>query len=194
MGGMVQNLLYANHAGSLPHLSVHFLPLYAVVFQGKGNIFGHRQADELAVGILQDGAHNLAQAKQTQCLGVLSRHRQLAGGLALIRGGDQTVDAVGQGGLSAAGRAGDEHLFTLADLQIDVVQGRLRLGGILKAEIFKGNDNVLIQKDFPPKSKGRRKRLPFCADELIPCPASGCRPWAWQQHKPGTAECRRWRW
>ena len=66
VGRMVQNLLYANHAGSLPHLSVHVLPLHTVVFQGKGNVLGHRQADELAVGVLQDGAHDLAQAKQTQ--------------------------------------------------------------------------------------------------------------------------------
>ena len=66
VGRMVQNLLYANHAGGLPHLSVHFLPLHTVVFQSKGNVLGHRQADELAVGVLQDGAHDLAQTKQTQ--------------------------------------------------------------------------------------------------------------------------------
>ena len=54
---------------------------------------------------------------------------------------------MGQSGFSAAGGAGDEHLFPLADIQIDVVEGGFGLGGVVKAEILKGDDDIFFQKD-----------------------------------------------
>ena len=116
VGGVFEHPFHTYQSGGLGHLFVHLVGRDTVVLQRKGNVLGHRQADELAVGVLQHGAHDLAQAKQAQGLGLLSGHRQLSGHGPLIGGGDQTVDTVGQGGFSAARRTGDEHFLSPADV------------------------------------------------------------------------------
>ena len=61
----------------------------------------------------------------------------------------------------AAGRPGNQHLFTFTDVQIDVVQGRLCLCGVLKAEVLKMDNGFLLQWGFLLTNKGRRLRLPL---------------------------------
>ena len=124
---------------------MHFLGGNAVVLQSESNILRNGQSDELAVGILKHCANRFGQTEQTQLLGILARNSQAAGNLAGVGVGDQAVDTVGQGGLTAAGGTGDQHLLTLADLQIDIVESRLRLGGILKTEVFKGDNGFFFQ-------------------------------------------------
>ena len=51
----------------------------------------------------------------------------------------------GPGRCYVAGGAGDQNLFALVNVQIDIVQGWLRLSGILKTEAFKRNDGFFIQ-------------------------------------------------
>ena len=49
---MTQNLLHIHKRGNFLDGFVHFLGGNAVIFQGKGDVLRHGQADELAVGIL----------------------------------------------------------------------------------------------------------------------------------------------
>ena len=116
----MENLLHIHQLRDFFHLLVHFLCGNAVVFQDEGNVLRHGQADELAVGILKHRAHCFGQAEQAQFLGVLSVHGQATGDLARVGVWDQTVDAMGQGGFSAAGGAGNQNFFTLMYFQIDV--------------------------------------------------------------------------
>ena len=130
---------HIHHIGNPGNQVLHLPLLHTVVFQGKGHILRHGQADELAVGILQDGAHHLGKVKQAQLACVPAAYGEPARGLARVGIGNQAVHAVGQGGLSTAGGSGNQDLLPPGDGQIDVVQRGLGLGGILKAEIFKGN-------------------------------------------------------
>ena len=157
----------------LLHLPVHLLRGDAVVFQGEGNVLRHGQADELAVGILQHRAHNFGQTEQAQLSGVLPRHRQAAGDLPGVGIGHQAVDAVGQGGLAAAGRPGNQHLLPLADGQVDVVQGGLRLGGVLKAEMVKFDNPLVFQPDLLLKQERQANCLPLPCTSLLLGQAAG---------------------
>ena len=130
---------HIHHIGDPGNQVLHLPLLHAVVFQGKGHILRHGQADELAVGILQDGAHHFGKVKQAQLARVPAANGEPARSLARVGIGNQAVHAVGQGGLSTAGGSGNQDLLPPGDGQIDVVQRGLGLGGILKAEIFKGN-------------------------------------------------------
>ena len=65
--------------------------------------------------------------------------------LAVIGKWDQTVDAVTESGLSAAGRAQNEHLFAAVDRQIDIVQRKLVLGFVAKRKVLKF-DNRLFHR------------------------------------------------
>ena len=59
VGRVVQDPLHIHKLRDLFHLIVHFPGGNAVVFQGKGNVLRHRQADELAVRILKHRSHDL---------------------------------------------------------------------------------------------------------------------------------------
>ena len=124
------------------HKGFHVLLVHTVVLQGKGHVLCHRQADELAVRVLQDRAHHFGQVKQAQIFRVPAANGEGSRGFPRVGIGDQAVDAMGQGRLAAARRAADQDLLPLADIQGDVIQGRLRLGGVLKAEMVKGYDRL----------------------------------------------------
>ena len=146
MGRVVQDPLHIHKLRDLLHLVVHFPGGNAVVFQGEGNVLRHRQADELAVRILKHRSHDLGKTKQPQILGVFPTYRQRSGDLTGVGVGHQAVDAVGKGGLTAAGGPGDQNFLALVNLQVDLIEGRLRLGGVLKTEVFKGNDRFFFQE------------------------------------------------
>ena len=148
MRRMLQNPLYIHQLCDSHHFPVHFFCRNAVIFQSESNILRNRQTDELTIRILQDRTHDLGKAKQAQLQSILTANGQLTGSLAGIGIGHQAVNAMGQGGFSAAGRAGDQDLFALADLQIDIIEGRLRLGSILEAKILKGNNCFVFQWIF----------------------------------------------
>ena len=60
---------------------------------------------------------------------------------------NQAVDAVGQGGFSAAGRAGNQNLLALMYRQVNVVQGGFGLGGVLKAKIPERENGRIVHLD-----------------------------------------------
>ena len=121
MGRVTQNPLHIHQFRNPFHFPVHLFRGNTVIFQSKGNVLRHCQTDELSVGILQHRTNNSGQTKQTQFQSIPTAHSQCAGGFTGIGVGCQTVDAVSQCGLAAAGRTCDQHLFSFADLQIDII-------------------------------------------------------------------------
>ena len=189
VGCMGKHLLHIHQFRNFLHMAMHFGGGDAVIFQGEGNVLRHRQSDELAVGILQHGAHHFGQAEKVQLQGVFAADCQLARGFAGVGIGDQAVDAVSKGGLAAAGGARDQNLLTLGNIQIDVIQRGLCLGCILKTEVFKRDDVFLFQRKKPPYKQRQAKRLPLLLLRIIPW--SGSRPWSWWLRKQRTAGSRR---
>ena len=119
---------------------VHFVLRSAAVFQRKGDVLPHRQADELAVRVLQHRTDVARQLKNAAVGRVHAVHGQRARTLAGVGERVQAVDAGRQRGLAAAGRPGDQHALPGVDIQIDVMQRGLLLGTILERKIFKGYD------------------------------------------------------
>jgi len=141
--GVIQVVFHIHKPGHPVGCGVHFVLRHTVVFQCKGNVFRHGQADELAVGVLQNGADRLGKLKNTRLFGLFAVNQQGAGGFAGVAERDQPVDAAGQRGFSAALRPGDKDLFAGIDIEIDVVQRGPGLGAVLKGEIPEGDDGVV---------------------------------------------------
>ncbi len=137
--GMIQMLCDIYPAGCFLHPFLHLFLGDTVIFQGKGDILCHRQTDKLPVQILQHGSHRLGNIKNTLFRIFLSIDQKASGLGTPVGKGDQTIDAVGQSGLPAAGGTGDQDLLSGMDLQVDIVERRLRLGPVLKAEVLKFN-------------------------------------------------------
>ena len=133
-------VLDADQLGGAAGDLVHFVLRSAAVFQRKGDVLPHRQADELAVRILQHRADVARQLKNTAVGRVHAVHSQRARALAGVGERVQAVDAGRQRGLAAAGRPGDQHALPGVDVQIDVMQRGLLLGAILEGKIFEGYD------------------------------------------------------
>ena len=115
---------------------VHFLLGNTAVFQRKGNVLAHRQANELAVRILQHRAHMGRKLKNAAVGRIHAVYRQAAGAFAGVRKRVQPVDAGRQRAFAAAGRPGDQHTLTGVDIQVDIMQRRLFLRTILEGEVF----------------------------------------------------------
>ena len=81
--------------------------------------------------------------EDAQLLCLLAEELQAAADLPLIGKRDQPVDAVGHGGLAAAGGPRNQQLLPLADRQIDINQCGLGLGVILKTKVFKFQDRLV---------------------------------------------------
>ena len=161
MRRVTQNLFNVHQLRNALHGFMHRSNGHAVIFQREGNILSHRQADKLPIGILQNRTDCLGKLEQSLFLGVFTANGQAAGRFSGIGIGHKTVDAVGQSGFSAAGRPGNQYLFTFTDVQVDVVQGRLCLCGVLKAEVLKTDNRFLLEWGFLLTNKGRRLRLPL---------------------------------
>jgi hypothetical protein len=127
---------FSDAAGRL----VHFFLRGAAVFQCKGDIFRHRQADELAVRILQHGADMIRQLKNAAVGRIHAVYCQAACTLTGVGEGIQAIDAGRQRAFAAAGRPGDQHTLTGVDIQVDIMQGGLLLGAVLERKIFEGYD------------------------------------------------------
>ena len=80
---------FSDAAGRL----VHFFLRSAAVFQRKGDIFRHRQADELAVRILQHGADMIRQLKNATVGRIHAVYCQAACTLTGVGEGIQAIDA-----------------------------------------------------------------------------------------------------
>ena len=137
---VVEVVLDSDQLGGAAGDLVHFVLRSAAVFQRKGDVLPHRQADELAVRVLQHRADVARQLKNTAVGRVHAVHSQRACALAGVGERVQAVDAGRQRGLAAAGRPGDQHALPGVDVQIDVMQRGLLLGAMLEGKIFKGYD------------------------------------------------------
>ena len=122
---------------------VHFFLRGAAVFQRKGDIFRHRQADELAVRILQHGADMIRQLKNAAVGRIHAVYCQAACTLTGVGEGIQAIDAGCQCAFAAAGRPGNQDALTRVDIQVDIMQGGLLLGAVLERKIFEGYDGCL---------------------------------------------------
>ena len=136
MRGMVQAFFNAHQLCGMAGDLVHFLLGNAAVFQRKGNVLAHRQADKLAVRVLQHGAHMGRKFKNAAVGRIHAVYRQAAGAFAGVRKWVQPVDAGRQRAFAAAGRPGDQHTLTGVDIQVDIMQRRLFLRTILEGEVF----------------------------------------------------------
>ena len=133
MRGMVQAFFNAHQLCGMAGDLVHFLLGNTAVFQRKGDVLPHRQADELAVRVLQ---HRADVAKNAAVGRIHTVYRQAAGAFAGVRKRVQSVDAGRQRAFAAAGRPGDQHTLTGVDIQVDIMQRRLFLRTILEGEVF----------------------------------------------------------
>ena len=84
-----------------------------------------------------------ANLEEIQSLRLFSAHSDAAGALAPVGKRDQAVHTVRQRRFSAAGGPDDQYLLPFPDLKVDVVQRRLRLRIVLKAEIMKRDDRFV---------------------------------------------------
>ncbi len=137
MGRVVQHPPHVYEIGDFFNLFVHLRHSNAVIFQRKGNVFRHSQADELTVGVLQYGADDLGKIKESKFQCILAANREGASDLTGIGVRYKTVDTVRKRGLAAARGTGNQHLFATANLQVNVVECRFSLRCILKAKMLK---------------------------------------------------------
>ena len=122
---------------------VHFLLRHTAVFQRKGDVLAHGQANELAIRVLQYRAHMGRQLKDAAVRRIHAVHGQGAGAHAGVRKGVQAVDAARQRAFTAAGRACDEHTLPRIDVQVDAGQRGTLLGAVLEREISERDDGFV---------------------------------------------------
>ena len=165
---------------------VHFLLRGAAVFQRKGNVLPHGQPYELAVRVLQHGAHMPGQLKDTAVGRVNAVHNQTALAFAGVGEGIQTVDAGRQCAFAAAGRTCNQHALARVDVQINVVQGWLLLRAVLEGKITEGYDRGFgFSHTAPRRVMSQAKSLPAFVGrhtgfvEVTLCPESPSWRWSW---------------
>ena len=139
---VIQMVLDVHQLGRPARNLVHLFLRRAAVFQRKGDVFRHRQADKLAVRVLQYRTDMRGKFKNAALRRVYAVNHQTAAHFARIAEGNQPVDAVAQRAFAAAGRPGNQHPLARHDIQIDVADGRLLLRPVLKAEIPEGNNRL----------------------------------------------------
>ena len=171
VGRIAEVVLNSHQLGGAAGDGVHLVLRHTAVFQRKGDILAHRQADELAVRVLQDGAHMGRQLKDAAVGGVHAVHGQGAGALAGVCEGVQPVDAARQRAFAAAGGARNEHPLTGVDVQIDAGQRRALLGAVLERKFWNdimgslrsamGTLPQLFKQKMPFLRDGRRKGCGF---------------------------------
>jgi hypothetical protein len=122
---------------------VHLLLRHTAVFQRKGDVLAHGQANELAIRVLQYRAHMGRQLKDAAVRRIHAVHGQGAGAHAGVREGVQAVDAARQRAFAAAGRACDEHTLPRIDVQVDAGQRGTLLGAVLEREISERDDGFV---------------------------------------------------
>ena len=122
---------------------VHLILRHTAVFQRKGDVLAHGQANELAIRVLQYRAHMGRQLKDAAVRRIHAVHGQGAGAHAGIRKGVQAVDAARQRAFAAAGRACDEHTLPRIDVQVDAGQRGTLLGAVLEREISERDDGFV---------------------------------------------------
>ena len=191
-------VLDADQPGGAAGDLVHFVLRGAAVLQRKGDVLPHRQADELAVRVLQHRADVARQLKNTAVGRIHAVHSQRARALAGVGERVQAVDAGRQRGLAAAGRPGDQHALPGVDVQIDVMQRGLLLGAILEGKIFEGYDRGSRFSHTAPRRGncgGTAKCLPAFVgrhtglQRITLCPESPS--WRWSWCRPESAGRRR---
>ncbi len=80
----------------------------------------HRLVDELQVRVLEHHADELGRLVRLEAAQRLAAEHHPAPQFAVHPGRDQPAQRQGQGGLAAAGGAGDQHHLTRADTQVHV--------------------------------------------------------------------------
>lgn len=150
-GFAAQDAIHTDNLADLRHPALHLILGHAVVLHGEGDVLRHRQPHKLGVGVLQDRAHFDAAVEDVHLGRVLAVQLQLPLDFPFEGEGDQSVDAVGQRALPAAAGADDQDLFMLADFEIDVIQGGLRLGVVLKGKMLESDCDLLVHIPFLPR-------------------------------------------
>ena len=143
---VMEMIPHADERGGLFDPLMQLRLAHAVVLRREGDILRHREPDELAVRVLQHRADRAGDLEDPQLAALAPGDRQTAAAFPLVGKGDQAVDAVRQRGLAAAGGPADQDLFALADLEVDIVQGRLALRVVLKGKMMKLYDRIVHTK------------------------------------------------
>ena len=164
----LQVVCNVHQPGHTLHRFFHLVLRRARVFQREGDVLAHRQADELAVRVLQHRAHMRGQLKDACPRRVHAVDRQFALDLAGKGKRNQPVDAAAQRALAAAGGPGDQHALARQDVKIDPMERRPLLRTVLEREIPEGYDrrshgfilsaqplNCTGLRVFPSVKKGR---------------------------------------
>jgi hypothetical protein len=117
---------------------------HIVVLEGKSDVFASHQAHELTIGILQHGAHGLGQLENILIACGFTLDIQFTAHFPFVGEGNQAVDAVAQGALAAAAGADNQNFFARENLQVNIIERRLRLAEVLEGEILKLDDGLLF--------------------------------------------------
>ena len=139
---MIHEAVNVNGLSSQESLLDHFSLFNTVVFQGKGNVLSYRQADKLAVRVLQDCSHTGRKLKDRRIICFKAIYLQLTCYFTVKRKRYQSVDTVTDSALSGTGGSADQDLFAGIDVQVDVLQRRLFLSIVLKSKILETDDWV----------------------------------------------------
>ncbi len=100
------------------------------VLQAKGHFVDHTAAQDLALGVLQDRAHDLGDEGQWLAVDVFSIQDHPAVQLTFVTARDQSVEATDKGGLATAAGPGHQQDFTGLQLKGDVAQRIVRSGTV----------------------------------------------------------------
>ena len=157
----VQQRLQRKLRYGLLKIALQGFPVQPQIFTGKGQLRPHLHGKKLGARVLKDAADLGGRIAR-----FLPGHIHAAYGAApsdrsLIKIRDQAVDAAGQSGLSAPGRAGQDNQFSRLDRQINVLYAEAAVF-ISKAKMFKSDHS-----EKPPFAK-RSKKMSATAASSIP--------------------------
>ena len=107
--------LHIDHTGHVGYQSSHILLIHALVFQGKGDIFGYTEGDELGIGVLHHRPDLLVDSIDVGLFDIQAAYKNAALHRPAESVGDEGVDAVPKRTFSTAGRTGDQDFLPFAD-------------------------------------------------------------------------------
>ena len=106
------------------------------IFTGKGQLRPHLHGEKLGAWVLKDTADFGGKIACFLLGNIHAAYGTAPGDRSLVKIRDQAVDAAGQRGLSATGRAGQNDQFSWPDSQINVLHPKAAVF-ISKAKMFK---------------------------------------------------------
>ena len=131
-GCMIKQVFHGYQLSHLIYFVKHFLLLYQVILQSKGDIFRNSQTNKLTIRILQNGSNHFGQSENAKLGRRLSLYGILSFDVSFKRKRHQPIQAMGQCGFAGSRRTYNQYFLTGINVQIDIVQSRFYLCPVLE--------------------------------------------------------------